>query len=70
MSFISEIEENLGKKAKKLYLPMQPGDVKATAADTSLLEEWIQYKPSTTVKEGIYNFIKWYKQFYEVSSNI
>ena len=44
---------------------MQPGDVKDTLADTSLLENWIDYKPSTTVKDGINKFINWYKSFYK-----
>ncbi len=46
---------------------MQMGDVKATSADTKILEEWINYKPQTSVKEGISNFVKWYKNFYAVS---
>ena len=70
MTFINEIENNLEKKAKKIFLPMQPGDVKATSADTSLLEEWIEFKPRTTVKKGIFNFIKWYKEFYEIKSTV
>ena len=64
MDFIEAIEKNLGKKAKKNYLPMQPGDVPATFADVSDLIEDIQYSPSTSIQEGIQNFIKWYKEFY------
>ena len=70
MTFIEEIENNLGRKAEKIYLPMQPGDVKATSADTSLLEKWIEFKPRTTVKKGVFNFIKWYKEFYEIKSEV
>ena len=43
---------------------MQPGDVKQTFADTKKLEEWINYKPNTTIKEGIKKFIYWYKDYY------
>ena len=64
MDFISAIEENLGIKAKKEFLEMQPGDVSATAADTSSLEEWIDFKPNTSIKKGISNFLSWYKEFY------
>ena len=64
MDFISAIEENLGIKAKKEFLEMQPGDVSATAADTSSLEEWIDFKPNPSTKKGISNFLSWYKEFY------
>ena len=53
-------------EAKKKFLPMQPGDVKATAADTSALEEWIGFKPNTSVQEGVSNFVDWYKNFYGI----
>ncbi|MGD2033912.1 MAG: NAD-dependent epimerase [Bacteroidales bacterium] len=64
MDFIEAIELSLGKKAKKDYLPMQPGDVKATWADASDLEAELQYKPSTTVREGVKKFIDWYLAYY------
>ena len=47
MQFISCLEEVMGIEAIKEYLPMQPGDVKETAADTSRLEEWINFSPNT-----------------------
>ena len=65
MKYINEIEISLGIEAKKDYLPMQDGDVKATSANTELLEKWINYKPKTTVKEGIKKFVDWYKNYYE-----
>ena len=65
IEFIETIEKELGQKALKNFLPMQPGDVKATLADTSLLENWIDYKPSTTLKDGINKFINWYKSYYK-----
>ena len=67
MSFINAIENSLNKKAKKIYLPMQPGDVPATSADTSLLEKWIDFKPNTPVEKGVMNFINWYKNYYKIS---
>ena len=65
MKYINELEISLGIEAKKDYLPMQDGDVKATSANTELLEKWINYKPKTTVKEGIKKFVDWYKNYYE-----
>ena len=44
---------------------MQMGDVKATYADTSSLESWIQYKPNTPIEEGVKNFVDWYLDFYK-----
>ena len=65
MDFIKAIEENLGIKAKKEFLGMQPGDVSATSADTSSLEEWTGFKPNTSIKQGISEFLSWYKEFYK-----
>ena len=62
--FISAIEEELGKTAQKELLPIQPGDVPATFADVSSLVEAVGYKPSTTVREGIRQFMLWYKNYY------
>lgn len=61
MDFVSEIESALGLEAKKNFLPMQPGDVYQTYADTSALERDFGYKPSVTLHEGIGRFIEWYK---------
>ena len=47
-------------------MPMQPGDVPATAADTSALEAWVDFKPNTPVKEGVARFVAWYREFYGV----
>ena len=66
MEFINEIENKLGIKSIKEYLPMQPGDVEATFADTRNLEELINFKPKTSVKEGVDKFINWYKFYYKV----
>ena len=66
INFIEAIEDELGIKSKKLFLPIQPGDVPMTSSNTSLLESWINFKPKTPIKEGIKEFIKWYKEFYEI----
>jgi len=66
LKYVEALESSLGIKAIKEYEPMQPGDVKATFSDTSLLENWINYKPKTSIEEGISRFVKWYKDFYEI----
>ena len=64
MEYIKLIEKCLGKEAKKNYLPIQPGDVPITYADTSKLEDWIGFKPNTSLEKGIDSFVKWYKKYY------
>lgn len=63
LDFISIIEKEMGKSAKKIFCDMQPGDVYTTYADTSKLEQLTGYKPSTSLEEGIHKFIEWYKQY-------
>lgn len=65
-AYIEAIEQALGKKAIKDLLPLQPGDVPDTYADSSELEKATGYKPATPVKEGVANFVKWYREFYKV----
>ena len=65
MDYVKAIEDYLGIVAKKEFLPMQKGDVRATSADTSSLEEWIGFKPNTSIKKGVSQFLDWYKNFYE-----
>ena len=64
MDFIHEIENQLGIEAEKNMMPMQPGDVPKTWADVDDLFEYIDFKPKVGVKEGIKNFIDWYKNYY------
>ena len=66
MDYIEAVESALGVSAEKEFLPMQPGDVPATAADTSALEAWVSFKPNTPVREGVARFVAWYRQFYGV----
>ena len=60
MDFISEMERALGREADKVMLPMQPGDVYQTYADTGKLERELGYKPSVKLREGIRRFVDWY----------
>lgn len=64
MDFIAALEECLGKEAVKEYYPMQPGDVYRTYADVTPLMEDFGFKPSTPVKEGLAQFVKWYLEYY------
>ena len=63
--YIEVLEENLGKKAKKNLLPIQPGDVPATVADIRKLRK-LGWAPTTRIDEGIANFVEWYKEYYKV----
>jgi UDP-glucuronate 4-epimerase len=62
--FIECIEKELGKKAEKKMLPMQPGDVVETYADISESERDLGFQPTTRIEEGIASFISWYRSFY------
>lgn len=64
IDFIEEIENATQKTAIKEYLPMQAGDVEKTFADVQSLIDYIDYKPKTSIQEGIGNFVNWYKDYY------
>ena len=66
MDYINALEKSLGKKAKINFLPLQPGDVADTYADVNNLQKKFNYKPSTTIVDGVSNFIEWYKSYYNV----
>ena len=66
LDFIESLEKILDITATKNMLPMQDGDVYQTFASTSKLEHDFAYKPQTTVNDGIYKFVKWYKNFYNI----
>lgn len=66
MTYISALEKALGTVADKNLLPMQPGDVKDTSADTAPLYKAINFKPETQVEQGVQNFVDWYRGFYQV----
>ena len=64
MDYIGALETALGVTAMKNFMPMQPGDVPATSADTSELGEWIGFQPDTPVVEGVQKFADWYLAYY------
>jgi UDP-glucuronate 4-epimerase len=66
MDYINALEDALGVEAQKNMLPIQPGDVLETSADTQALYDVIGFRPQTTVKQGVKNFVDWYKAFYKV----
>jgi UDP-glucuronate 4-epimerase len=66
MEFIEAIEQALGTTARKNFLPLQDGDVPATFADVTELAEWTGFRPGTPVREGVGNFVKWYRSYFRV----
>ncbi|NIF21906.1 NAD-dependent epimerase [Candidatus Pantoea multigeneris] len=66
MSYIEALEQALGFKAEKNLLPMQPGDVLETSADTSALFDITGFKPQTSVSTGVQQFVNWYRDYYGV----
>lgn len=64
MTFISILEKYIGRTASKEYLPMQPGDVKATFADISDLAAKVNFKPQTSLDSGLKQFVDWYRAYY------
>jgi UDP-glucuronate 4-epimerase len=65
MEFIEEIEKNVGKVAKKKMMPLPAGDVVATVADIKRLRK-LGWKPTTRIKQGIKNFVDWYREYYKI----
>jgi UDP-glucuronate 4-epimerase len=65
MEYIRALESALGKKAKLDLMPMQDGDVPATEADVSALQADFDYRPRTTINEGIARFVEWYRSYYD-----
>jgi UDP-glucuronate 4-epimerase len=65
MQFISTLEKYLGKEAQKNMLPMQPGDVEATFADVSALQQDTGYSPSVSIDEGVRRFVEWFVPYYD-----
>jgi UDP-glucuronate 4-epimerase len=64
MDFIATIEKALGREAKKVFLPLQPGDVAETFADVDDLVRDVGFKPATPLDEGIARFVSWYRGYY------
>ncbi|MFN9193531.1 MAG: NAD-dependent epimerase [Pseudomonadota bacterium] len=66
LEFIGCIEDALGRKADKLLLPLQDGDVPATYADVDALRDWVGFAPATDIRTGIGRFVDWYRGYYRV----
>lgn len=66
LHFIEVLESNLGRKAVKNLLPLQDGDVPETYADVENLMHDVDFKPETSIEEGIKNFVNWYKDYYRI----
>ena len=65
--FINVIEQNVGKKAVRNFLPLQSGDVLETHADVEALNDMVGFIPSTTIEDGVEKFVRWYKEYYKVN---
>jgi len=65
--YIELIEENMGRKAIKNMMPIQPGDVPATESDVTALKQAVGYEPETPVEDGVRRFVAWYKDYYGVN---
>ena len=66
MDFIAAIESACGQQATKVMRDMQPGDVPATWADTTLLQALTGYAPKVAVTDGVKRFVDWYRDYYQV----
>jgi UDP-glucuronate 4-epimerase len=64
LRYIEVLEQCLGRKAQLELLPMQAGDVPATSADVSALEQAVGYRPQTTIEQGVARFVQWYREYY------
>jgi len=66
MDYVKMVETSCSQEAKKDFLPMQPGDVKATLADIEKARTMLGYEPKTTIKEGVPKFVEWYREYYKI----
>jgi UDP-glucuronate 4-epimerase len=66
LDFVAALEAALGKTAQKNFMPMQPGDVYATYADTRSLYKATGYQPGVSVADGVARFVEWYRDFYQI----
>lgn len=64
MEYVATVEKACGMEAKKEFLPMQPGDVRATSADISHAKEKLGFSPKTMIRDGVPKFVKWYREYY------
>jgi len=66
MDYVRMVEESCGKEAEKEFLPMQPGDVKATLADISKARKMLDFDPKTSIREGVPRFVDWYRRYNKI----
>jgi UDP-glucuronate 4-epimerase len=66
MDFVQALEEALGREAQKVFLPLQPGDMVSTCADSSELEKATGFRPATDIRSGVARFVAWYRDYYQV----
>ena len=66
MEYIRMVEVSCGIEAKKEFLPMQPGDVRASLADVSKAKKMLGYEPKTQIKDGVPQFVSWYREYYNI----
>ncbi len=66
MDYVKYVEQSCGKEAVKNYMPMQPGDVRASLADISKAKKMLGYEPKTQIKDGVPRFVAWYREYYGV----
>ena len=64
LRFIELLEQHLGRTVEKRLLPMQPGDVPDTWADVSALRRDVGYAPTTSIEQGVENFVAWYREYH------
>jgi UDP-glucuronate 4-epimerase len=64
MDFVRAIERHVGKPARLRLIPMQPGEMHTTYANTDMIERLTQYRPPTSIDEGIGKFVAWYRSYY------
>ena len=65
LKFIEILEKEIGKKAKKIFEPIQDGDVEKTYADTKSIKLWTDWEPKTSVHKGVNEFVIWYKKYFK-----
>jgi UDP-glucuronate 4-epimerase len=66
LEMIASLEDELGIKAQKRFLELQPGDVPATYADIDALAEAVDFRPQTSIREGIRRFVAWYREYHKI----
>ncbi|GCD77357.1 NAD-dependent epimerase [Thermaurantimonas aggregans] len=68
LDFVHTLEKVIGKKAQIELMPLQPGDVLTTYADVDDLAEYVDFRPNTSIEQGLKNFVEWYVEFYKVTA--